>query len=146
MSRMFRKTLPFLLLFVSFVLVGGWLLATFTAAQLLLAVNGRYNAFLDAVMSWWTYFGDGGAHIAIIAGLVVFAARTGRGPGRWGWLGFLGFALPSLASQFLKTGFFNKVPRPVTYFAATPEVLHHVPGVDLLTYNSFPSGHTITAF
>lgn len=143
---MFRKTLPFLLLFVLFSFSGAWLLATHSAADLVLFVNGHYTAFLDAVMPWWTDFGDGGTHIAIIVLLIVYAWRTRRGPARWGWLGFLGFALPSLTSQVLKESFFNHVPRPVTYFTDTPSVLHHVAGVELWTYNSFPSGHTITAF
>lgn len=143
---MFRLTLPFLFLFVLFVAAGGFLLASFSAADMLLFVNGHYNAFLDAVMPWWTDFGDGATHIAIIVALIVFAWRLRRGPVRWGWLAFLGFALPSLTSQVLKESFFNHVPRPVTYFASTPSVLHHVPGVELWTYNSFPSGHTITAF
>jgi membrane-associated phospholipid phosphatase len=65
---------------------------------------------------------------------------------RWGWLSLLGFAIASLTSQFLKSVFFNDEPRPLTYFRDTPEVLHHVPGVPLWAFNSFPSGHTITAF
>jgi membrane-associated phospholipid phosphatase len=145
---MFSKTRPFLLLFLLFVLAGAWLLATYSKAALLLAVNGHYYPLGDAVMPWWTNFGDGGTHIAIIVVLIVTAHRLyGKAAAfRWGWLAFLAFALPSLLSQFLKSEFFNKEPRPVTYFASTPDVLHHVPGVELWTYNSFPSGHTITAF
>lgn len=171
---MFAKTRPFLLLFLLFVCTGAWLLATYTKADLFLAVNGHHDAFRDAVMPWWTNWGDGAAHLAIIVCLIVYARRTGgpsHGAGpvprtgkpshdavpmprtarvaaawRWGWLSFLGFALPSLLSQFLKSEFFNLEPRPVTYFSATPGLVHHVPGVELWTYNSFPSGHTITAF
>ena len=145
---MFAKTRPFLLLFLIFVLTGAWLLATYTKAQLLLAVNQHDCPLGDALMPWWTNWGDGLTHIALILVLIFYARRT-RGTSaavRWGWLSFLGFALPSLVSQFLKSEFFNLEPRPVTYFNATPGVLHHVPGVELWTYNSFPSGHTITAF
>jgi membrane-associated phospholipid phosphatase len=143
---MFQKLRPFLLLFVVFLIIGAWLLASFTKGELLLAVNSHWSAAGDLLMPWWTNWGDGATHIVIIVGLIAYAWWRGLGPVRWGWLAFLAFALPSLVSQVLKSEFFNREPRPVTYFNATPSVLHHVPGVDLWTYNSFPSGHTITAF
>jgi membrane-associated phospholipid phosphatase len=145
---MIQKTRPFLLLFLVFLVAGAWLLATFSKADLLLAVNQHYYAFGDAVLPYWTDWGDGITHIALIGVLIVYARRRYGVSEAWryGWLGFLTFAIPSLISQFLKSEFFNKEPRPVTYFAQTPSVLHHVDGVHLWTYNSFPSGHTITAF
>ena len=145
---MFSKTRPFLLLFLIFAVTGAWLLATYTKADLLLTVNQHYCPLGDALMPWWTNWGDGLTHITIIVLLIVYAWWSGgkQKALRWGWLSLLTFALPSLLSQFLKARFFNLEPRPVTYFAADPGALHHVPGVELWTYNSFPSGHTITAF
>ena len=145
---MIRKVYPFLLLYCLFFIAGAWLILTYTKAQLLLAVNGHFFALGDAIMPYWTDWGDGGAAIGVVVLLIVFARwRYGSAEaGRFGLLGGLVFAIPSLLSLFIKTRFFNNEPRPVTYFAATPEVLHHVAGVELWKVDSFPSGHTITAF
>ena len=145
---MIRKVYPFLLLYSLFFLAGAWLILTYTKARLLLAVNGHFFALGDAIMPYWTDWGDGGAAIGVVVLLIVFARwRYGSAEaGRFGLLGGLVFAIPSLLSLFIKTHFFNNEPRPVTYFAATPEVLHHVAGVELWKVDSFPSGHTITAF
>lgn len=145
---MIRRVYPFLLLFCVFLAVGAWLLLTYTKAQLLLAVNGHYYPLGDAVMPYWTDWGDGAAAIGIVIALIVFARiRYGFAQGvRYGVLGGLVFAIPSLLSLLIKTRFFNNEPRPATYFAATPQVLHHIEGVHLWLVDSFPSGHTITAF
>ncbi len=145
---MIEKTRPFLILWLLFLVVGAVLLASFTKAQLLLAVNQHHFAFFDWLMPYWTLFGEGWTAITLVLVLLFYGYRTGGRSRsiRFGWIGLLVFAIPSLLSMFLKQEFFNREPRPVTYFAKIPEVLHHVPGVELWTYNSFPSGHTITAF
>jgi membrane-associated phospholipid phosphatase len=145
---MIQKTRPFLILWLLFVVVGAVLLASFTKAQLLLSVNQHHFGFFDWLMPYWTLFGEGWTAIALVILLIIYGYKTaGKSQSiRFGWIGLLVFTIPSLLSMFLKQEFFNREPRPVTYFASTPEVLHHVPGVELWTYNSFPSGHTITAF
>jgi len=143
-----RKVYPFLVFVLIFLVVGAWLLITYDKATLLLAVNSRYYPLGDAVMPYWTNWGDGITHIILVIVLTVFARRKyGFAEAvRFAWLGALSFAIPSLVSLYLKSEFFNQEPRPVTYFEKTPSLVHHVPGVELWTYNSFPSGHTITAF
>jgi membrane-associated phospholipid phosphatase len=58
-----------------------------------------------------------------------------------------------LASSYLLTGFvaqvikyFADAPRPSLYFKDQWAPVHTVKGVEILTYNSFPSGHTTSAF
>jgi membrane-associated phospholipid phosphatase len=145
---MIRRVYPFLLLFCLFLSAGAWLLLTYTKAQLVLAVNGRYYFLGDAVMPYWTDWGDGATAIVIILALIVFArVKYGFAEGvRYGLLGGLVFAIPSITSYVIKTRFFDNEPRPATYFAATPGVLHHIDGVRMWLVDSFPSGHTITAF
>jgi membrane-associated phospholipid phosphatase len=58
----------------------------------------------------------------------------------------LAAALLTLLLVFVtKQLLFNGLPRPVTYFENT-ETLHLVEGVKMHSMNSFPSGHTMTAF
>ena len=55
-------------------------------------------------------------------------------------------ALMTLIFVFItKQLIFNGMPRPTKYFE-NEEVLHLVEGVKMHGWNSFPSGHTITAF
>ena len=145
---MIRKVYPFLLFFCLFLAAGAWLLLTYTKAQLLLAVNGHYYPLGDAVMPYWTDWGEGVTAVIIVIALTVFARRRyGLAQSkRYALLGGLVFAIPSLLSILIKSRFFNNEPRPATYFAATPQVLHHIDGVHLWLVDSFPSGHTITAF
>jgi membrane-associated phospholipid phosphatase len=145
---MIRRVYPFLLLFCLFLAAGAWLLLTYTKAQLVLAVNGHYYPLGDAIMPYWTDWGDGATAVIIVVALIVFARmRNGFAQSiRYGLLGGLVFAIPSLLSLVIKVKFFDNEPRPATYFAATPWVLHHIDGVRMWLVDSFPSGHTITAF
>ena len=137
---------PFLYLFGGFVVVGAWLQVAFNKYALLLFVNGHYTSFLDSVMPWWTDFGLGGTHVFLIFLLFGYAwfRRDRFTAVRWGWLSLLSFALPSLLSQLLKHTIFDNVLRPSNDMVGG--TLHFVPGVEMYGYNSFPSGHTITAF
>lgn len=53
--------------------------------------------------------------------------------------------ISTLIAQLSKNIFFKGVPRP-SLAIADPTLFHAVAGVDLHTMNSFPSGHTTTAF
>jgi membrane-associated phospholipid phosphatase len=145
---MIRRAYPFLLLFGLFLAAGAWLLLSYTKAQLLLAVNGHYYPLGDALVPYWTDWGEGLTAVIIVLALIVFArVRYGFAQSiRYALLGGLVFAIPSLLSIIIKSQFFNNEPRPATYFANTPWVLHHIAGVHMWLVDSFPSGHTITAF
>src|SRR5258708_6567387 len=54
------------------------------------------------------------------------------------------FAITSLSVQVVK--FIFDAPRPKLYFKDQISKLHFVKVVDMLSHNSFPSGHTLTAF
>ena len=65
---------------------------------------------------------------------------------RIGLMAFASFALSSLTSEFLKKIVFNGSPRPLKYFEHSTFQYHIIKGLDIHSYNSFPSGHTTTAF
>jgi membrane-associated phospholipid phosphatase len=58
---------------------------------------------------------------------------------------FLSFVFSTLLTQIPKQFFFEKITRP---FASNlpKSLIHTVTGVEMHTLNSFPSGHTATAF
>ena len=58
---------------------------------------------------------------------------------------FASLILSTILTQFIKHIFFENVNRPTSVISDLSQI-HMVPGVELHTANSFPSGHTATAF
>ncbi len=58
----------------------------------------------------------------------------------------LGYAISGILVQILKKQIFKGFPRPVEYFKEMADQLHWVDGLQLNHWNSFPSGHTASAF
>jgi membrane-associated phospholipid phosphatase len=102
-------------------------------------VNRQNTAWADAFFYYVTYLGDGRFCVAV--GLLVLAWKR-----RQGALILASFVFSGLLSQLIKTQFFPEEPRPAQYFAKTLQYLHQVEGVELHLWNSFPSGHTTSAF
>jgi membrane-associated phospholipid phosphatase len=65
---------------------------------------------------------------------------------RWGvvLLSFFNLILVAASIQFLKQIIFADALRPIRFIGR--ELLHIAPGVEIHTYNSFPSGHTAAGF
>ncbi|MCG8697827.1 MAG: phosphatase PAP2 family protein, partial [Bacteroidales bacterium] len=84
-----------------------------------------------------TFAGDG-AFPFIVGGILAFFSF------RKAILVALGCSLAGLLAQFFKRAVFPDIKRPLGVF--DQELLHLIPGVDLHTAYSFPSGHTTTVF
>jgi membrane-associated phospholipid phosphatase len=61
-------------------------------------------------------------------------------------MAFASFALSSLVSLFLKQLVFSDSLRPLKTFEHSTYQYHIIKGLDIHSYNSFPSGHTTSAF
>jgi membrane-associated phospholipid phosphatase len=122
---------------------GGLLLVTFIAAMLIpkgddvLWINGNHSAFSDRLFTLITYGGDGKIFIPLIIitlfvrfrySLAVVSAWIGHG----------------ILCSLLKKLAFPTLLRPIG--TIDNDLLHFVPGVDVHTNYSFPSGHTATVF
>jgi len=112
--------------------------ATMPKYELHLAMIANRSLFADYFFKIWTEFGASFPYF-IIAGLFFWRYSAGV-------FLVLSQSLGGLLSFVIKNIF--KEPRPKLYFQLYhPEiVLPVVPGVKLWSTNSFPSGHTITAF
>ena len=131
-----EKSVQFLLL--PFLLAIGFLLIRFGKGPSHLLVNQWNSPAADIFFKYFTHLGDG----AIFAVVIVVLAFVKF---RWA-LYELFAALMTLLFVFItKQIMFKGMPRPTKYFENT-EVLHLVEGVKMHAMNSFPSGHTITAF
>lgn len=109
---------------------------------------GKENAFLlfntdlgpaaDYFFKYWTHTADGAVWVPITL-LTVFFKRKKL------LLVFSAIVFSTLFAQVSKNIFFKGSPRP-SLAISDHSLFHSVTGVELHSLNSFPSGHTTTAF
>ena len=120
----------------------------FIFAAILLMVKGHANSFLwlntyhnkvaDFVFYYCTYLGDGW-FAASLSLLLLLSPKTRK----LGLLLLIAYAGSGLLAQLVKH--IVAAPRPSVYFTLA-QYHKFVVGVELAGSNSFPSGHTTTAF
>ncbi|HWZ14432.1 MAG TPA: phosphatase PAP2 family protein [Mucilaginibacter sp.] len=109
----------------------------FTKDEIYFVVNTRHTDFLDTIEPYITDLGNGWAIVILAAFFTLYNYRIA-------FLTATTFLITSLAVQLAK--FIFDAPRPKLYFKDQITKLHFVKGVEILSHNSFPSGHTLTAF
>ncbi len=109
----------------------------FTKDEIYFAVNSRHADLLDNIEPYITDLGNGWTIVILAALLTLYNYRVA-------FLMVTTFLVTSLAVQIVK--FFFDAPRPKLYFKDQLSKLYFVKGVDILSRDSFPSGHTLTAF
>lgn len=119
----------------SLLFLGSWLMGKHAFFLLL---NGNGGGWADYFFMWLTYLGDGWVWISVfVFTWIHFRNRIG--------LVLLSVIISTLLSQTGKQILFPNELRPAAGEIARTEI-HTVSGVELHTGNSFPSGHTTTAF
>ncbi|HYG52660.1 MAG TPA: phosphatase PAP2 family protein, partial [Flavobacteriales bacterium] len=88
---------------------------------------------------WFTHVGDGITGVVICLLLLLFY-NLGSGI-----VALAGMGLCGIVSWLFKYQFFLDSDRPHHFFWGN-KMIHYVEGVALNTENSFPSGHSLTAF
>jgi len=113
------------------------LLATKTESFVLL--NGFHRTWLDLFFKYYTFLGDGIITIAFVL-LCVLLGKKKKAAAL-----LLGYLSSGLIVQALKRLFY--FPRPKVYLESISyQYMHFVTGTTLQGSNSFPSGHTASAF
>lgn len=120
-----------------FILVGTSVLLIWDKSTTFLLLNQQHSFIGDVALKYLTHVGDGLFMIGL--GIVLL----GLGKRKLGVLMLLTFLLSGLFVQLIKHT--NPSPRPGLYFSKS-EHIHCVDGNLLKGSNSFPSGHTTTAF
>ena len=124
------------------IILGGLLLiatsAFFGRIPVFLLLNTDGGVFMDQFFKWATWGAEGWVWVPFLA--IVF-----------GWfkkdfkLIVLNFLLSTLFTQIPKRFIWDNISRPIASGIPLNEI-HTVPGVVMHSWNSFPSGHTATAF
>lgn len=109
----------------------------FSRETIYFTVNGINNPVGDFLAPFATDLGNGWTAVIIAAVFTLFNYRKAL-------IVATAYAVTSISVQILKYIFDE--PRPMLYFKDQLSHIHFVKGVDMLSFNSFPSGHTVTAF
>lgn len=139
MKEILQQTRIFLILFVFYLLVPGFTLLATAKGDFEIWLNSFHTTYFDNFFYWVTYFGDGFFAALVLVFIVLFVTI------RQGLLITLILLIVSIVTQILKLFVFPRSERPLAFFKDTIE-LHFVPGLEIHSSNSFPSGHTTQAF
>jgi membrane-associated phospholipid phosphatase len=103
-----------------------------------LLLNKDLGGAADLFFRFWTNMGDGIVWVAVA--VYFYFYQKNKFP-----LLITSIIISTLITQFTKNFLYPDINRPTASIADISKI-HTVPGVDLLTSYSFPSGHTATAF
>jgi membrane-associated phospholipid phosphatase len=126
--------LPYLILFIACFLA----IVFFTKSDIHIWFNQHHIGITDFFFKYYTNVGDG--WFVVIVSVLLLFYRYGLS-----LLVFATYAISGLMAQFFKRIIFSDSMRPVVFFHDKYN-LHLVNGVSMNTTNSYPSGHTVSAF
>ncbi len=128
----------FLALYVLFLILGGILIATMERGTEILYFNSLHTPFFNSFFKYVTQL----AEAPLLLMSLVIALRFGYGKGI---ILSLNALLVFAVVAALKHLVFQTQVRPSVFFEGKT-TLNFVQGLEVLRYNSFPSGHTAGAF
>ena len=103
-----------------------------------LYLNANLGLVADKVFEYSSYLAEGWIWIPYFIVLVVLYKKDKA-------FILMNFLISTLLTQFAKNFIFTTAMRPMASGLDATQI-HTVPGVEIHTFNSFPSGHTATAF
>jgi len=126
---------------ISYVLIliaGSITVLLYSKTDIHLTINNLHSPFLDKFFSYITYLGSG-VTAGIVAVFLMFVRL------RYSIILAASAVTSGVVVQLLKRLIFPGCERPVVYLREIADI-YYVPGIDLHTHFSFPSGHSMTAF
>ncbi len=138
MKSFWKENTFVLIAYLVFLLTGLFFVISYSKADLHLAINQWHTTFFDGFFKYVTWLGSG--WMVLFLTLLFLLIKV-----RYAAVYLSGNLLITIFVQAGKHLFFPHVLRPVAYFKGV-HTLHLVQGVVMHSYNSFPSGHSATAF
>lgn len=138
MRKTLKENLAFFIPYFLFLLIAGVFLFIHSKGDAHLILNQYRFEFCDRFFCYATFLGDFIAVIVIVLFLCFFRYR-------FALLLALSNIIAAMATQLLKHTLFADVVRPKKYFEGLHD-LNLVAGYENYLYNSFPSGHSTSAF
>ncbi len=131
-----------LITLIIYFILGALLLIFSRKGEFELWLNQQHNSFFDFLFYYITFVGDGVFSIIFALLLIVYRWKIGTLIG-------ITFAISGLCSLFLKQVIFPNAPRPAAFFDELKinNIYYLLSKQTEINFNnSFPSGHTTTAF
>lgn len=126
-------------LVVAYLVIVGLLMVFTNHGDFVLWLNGQHTAFGDFFFKYFTNLGDG-ILLAVLALYFLFTNFYKF------YYTLIAIAFQTVFVHIFKQWLFDGEPRPKTFFSDRLEELNFVEGVNVRSFDSFPSGHTATAF
>ena len=139
LKHIFYTNRAFFITYLAVMIPAGILQLIYSPEELMRWVNARNNAGADLFFANVTNLGDG-AFMLIVAVLLLLRSY------RFALMGVVSFVVTGLLTIFLKQVVFPTALRPLKYFEHSAWQYHLIEGLNVHSYNSFPSGHSMTAF
>lgn len=138
MRKLLTDNAPFLLPHVLFAICGAALIANYERGNEILYVNTLHTTFFNYFFLTVTKFAEGPGIVFVL--LISLYSAYGKG-----LLMLINILATTGVVQFLKHVVFHNQVRPAEFFKDTHELIF-IQGLEMAHFNSFPSGHTATAF
>jgi len=137
MYDLLKKNSAFFIPYIFSILIGMVFLAFWSRTDISLFINGHNNPYADRFFSDWTNIGLGYLilPIALVLAFINF---------RYMIMAVVCFLLAFVVNDSIK--FVLETPRPLIVFGQMHQDFYHVPGVDIYSWYSFPSGHSAITF
>jgi membrane-associated phospholipid phosphatase len=132
-----RKVSPILYPYLVLLAICILLMLIFTKEELYFAVNHRHTVFTDIFFTYVTQLGASRGCVLISILIILFNFRKG-------FLLATSYLITFTISQCIKH--LVHAPRPHLFFTKKLHDIYLVKGVVMLDVNSFPSGHSVSAF
>ena len=146
MKKIFKDNIYFIIPFLLFVIISTLLLLIYPKFEIHIAINKLNNSFFDSFFKYITYLGEGIFLIFIVILFLFIKFKNSL------ILTISGLNVLAIV-MVLKKILFKYQYRPFTYYRYIYKIdnkgeynMHFVDGVSLHDFQSFPSGHTSTAF
>lgn len=110
----------------------------FPKGELELLINKYHNPGLDLFFTYVTHLGDG-TILAVLLLILLFINYTTA------IVAAISIAFQAIIISIFKRWLYKGLERPIAFFDENVS-LNFVDGVDVHSYNTFPSGHTATGF
>lgn len=136
-KQFFYKISALLYPYLVLLLIAVLLLLLFSKEELYFAVNQYHTSFTDVFFVYVTALGASIGCIIISIIVLLFNFRKG-------FLLATSYLITFAASQAIKH--LVKAPRPHLFFSKQLHEIYLIKGVVMLNTNSFPSGHSVSAF
>jgi membrane-associated phospholipid phosphatase len=136
MSKGFLRS-PFVAFCLAMLMVLAYPVLFFQKGTLVLLINEHHHVFLDVFFKYITHLGDGAVMAALLLVMLFYSYKMSI-------ITTFAIIFQSLIVSVFKRWLFEGLPRPTVYFERID--WHFVEGVTVHGSNTFPSGHTTTAF